>query len=190
MRESKYEVIGTEVIYEGSHVLATADSATFESLADAEYGKDGHAVYILGHTIPGADPKSFRVIRSPYSRDNRRVYCGNVPMDVADLDSFELVRESWTWGTAFMKESFCLEFGNAFDAIEVSDESPAVVGHAWASDGQFYYYGPARVQGADYETFEVIDDQTAKDKYHAYNGNHRDTSTPLPASQPAPATFP
>jgi hypothetical protein len=184
-RKPHYTVLGTEVTYKGRPV-AGADATSFEILSDVDFAKDANSVYVLGYPIDGTDPKSFRVIRSPYSRDNHRVYCGNVPMDGVKLDSFEVVRDCSTWEGIFIKESFIQDFGAAFEAVEVSDKSPAVVGHAWARDGQSYYFGPARVDGADYETFQVVDDSTAKDKNHEYRGSRRDDS----ASQPLPAKFP
>ncbi len=107
-------------------------------------------------------------------------------MDGVKLDSLEVVRESWTWQATLIKEAFIQEFGTAFEAVNVSDESPALVGLAWARDGQFYYYGPARIEGADYETFEIVDHTTAKDKNHEYSGNRRSDA----ATQPLPAQFP
>ncbi len=185
-RETKYSVHGTKVTYGSSRVLDDADAVTFQTLTDGEYAKDARSAFVRGCFIEGADVNSFRLIHSPYSRDRRRVYCGNIPMDVADLQHFELVRESWTWSETVDKVFFCREFGPAFESIVVSEESPAVVGHAWARDGQFYYYGPARVDGADYESFQIIDNTSAKDKHHTYSGILRDDT----ASQPLPATFP
>jgi hypothetical protein len=184
--KSDYSVEGSKVTYHGWQVVAAADPSTFEVLPEVEFAKDKQRVYVLGYVIPGADPKTFRVIKGPYSRDGSTAYCGNIPMKVQDIDRFEVVRCDGSWETCFDKRGFLGHFGYSLESVTVGAGTPAVTGDGWARDVMYYYYGPVRIVAADYDSFEPIDARRAKDRNHTYSGGEPTDAL----RQPMSAKFP
>jgi hypothetical protein len=177
-RENKYHVFPTKVCYD-SRELTGADPSTFQVLAEFEYAKDASHVYVLGHEIPGADAKTFRILDRFYARDASTVYCGNVAMRVDDIEHFEVVRpiETWVgrpnqeWIEFLQETNFLFETGMTFASVHLSPDNHAVIAvSAWARDGKSYYCGPARVEGCDFASFEVLDEKRARDKNQEYTG--------------------
>src|SRR5258706_15955881 len=109
----------------------------------------------MTHKILGADPASFKMIRAPYSRDAVRVYCGTVPMESANVNTFEPLECEGGWEITYDKGSFLFDFGEAFSKLKISQEHPVVTGTGWGRDGKHYYFGPGRVEGADYASFKI-----------------------------------
>lgn len=155
-------------VFRRATVIRGAEPATFELLSTIDYAKDKAHVFLQEHQIPGADPSSFKVIRYPFGRDARRVYCGTVPMAVENIADFEIVSEITSTGATLDRDHFLREHGQEFAHLEVSPEHPAFTCNAWSRDGKHYYYGPARVDGADYESFRIVDRFSAFDKNRKY----------------------
>jgi len=155
-------------VFHRTTVIQGADPATFELLSTTDYAKDREHVFLQEHQIPGADPRSFEVIRYPYGRDATHVYCGTVPMAVEQVKGFEIVSEIGAIGAFPHRGEFLRLHGQAFAHLDVSPEHRVVTCDAWSRDGKHYYYGPARVEGADYESFRIIDRIRASDKNRKY----------------------
>jgi DKNYY family len=154
-----------------------ADVATFQPQYGTLFARDKSHVFLVGpepgsstcEIIVGADPDTFKAIKMPYSRDKSKVFCGTVPMNVANMQAFEVLSNSQMMNTFFDQGSFLFEYGDAFKDFNVSKDQPAVTGNgAWARDGQFYYFGPTRMDQADYATFRVIDGFNSSDKNRKY----------------------
>jgi hypothetical protein len=144
-----------------------ADPATFEVLSNPMYSADSERVFVRGHMIPGADRKTFHLIKEPYGRDASAIYCGTLKMNVYDRDAFEVVSELGYWSGSDGKQ-LVFEFGDEFK--DVSKDAGAVIGVAWARDGKAYYYGPARIEGADYSSFQIVGTYEARDKNRVFTG--------------------
>jgi len=150
-----------------------SDKETFTILSnsDGHYAKDKDCVFLMGQTIPGADPGSFKLMKGSYGKDKERVFCGNVPMQVSKVESFEVLESShYSWSKIYDKKTFIFEYGDSLAEVPVSKEKPANFTVGWGRDGASYYYGPAKVEGADYDSFKVIDIKNAKDKNNKYEG--------------------
>jgi hypothetical protein len=39
-----------------------------------------------------ANPKAFKIIEWPYSKDDKRIYNGNLPMEVDNIEAFEITK--------------------------------------------------------------------------------------------------
>jgi hypothetical protein len=117
--------------------------------------------------VVGADPASFKVIGYGYGRDAKRVYCGTVPMAVEMPDDFEILSKGEP-GSTNDRATFLRLFGQAFAHLEISKYHPVQTCEAWGRDGKHYYHGPSRVEGADYESFRIIDKFNAADKNRKY----------------------
>jgi DKNYY family len=96
-------------------------------------------------------------------------------MNVDNIRTFEVVADSYEV-TIDDKNDFLARFGSAFKSLEVSPQHPQTVGTGWAKDGKYYYFGPSRVEGADYASFKVVprgpfdSPETASDKNRQYRG--------------------
>lgn len=165
----RYHKIDGEWSYEG-RVIKEAHSATFQLLSGAEFAKDRARVYVRGFVVPEADPQTFTVIKGPYGKDKKKVYCGTVAMNVHDIDAFEVVSWEGMWNTTFDKQLFVFDFGRSFETLQISEENPAVTGFAVGRDGVAYYSGPARIEGADYASFQAGSMGGGVDKYREYVG--------------------
>ena len=150
-----------------------ADNESFEVLVsdgETQFAKDKDRVWFDSNVIPSADPRSFVPLKGCYGKDRLRAYCGNVPMQVVNLDAFEVISVAGIGGQMTNHEHFVLEYGDAFKDFEVSPKKPAIFNAGWARDGHFYYYGPGRVEGADYATFTIVDSLIARDKNQEFVG--------------------
>lgn len=151
-------------------VIQGADPATFELLPTTDYSKDKSHVFLETHQVHGADPSSFTLINYRFGRDAKRVYCGTVPMAVENIANFEIVVENTSIGATADRDYFLSKYGEEFAHVEVSPEHPVYTSDAWSRDGKHYYYGPARVVDADYESFQIVDWISAFDKNRKYRG--------------------
>lgn len=172
IQPGKYAKDRRRVYYEAQPIVG-ADPATFSVLKEWGYAKDKAHVFIMTIPIRGADPSTFVVIQPPYGRDAKRAYNGTVPMNVADLAHFEPLpcNPSCGWGTHYTSDAFLFDFGDSFASLEISQTNPVITGGAgagWARDGQYYYFGPARVEGADYASFRVINSFESADARRKY----------------------
>jgi hypothetical protein len=152
--------------------LDGADAASFSIVPEGRgyFAKDNTHVWMQQHIIPGADPRTFTPIRWFYTKDRVNVYSGTVTIPGADPATFEVLSGGSALETSYDKEGFADWYGKGFESVEISRERPAVVAIGWARDKNTYFYGPTRVEGADYETFKVIDAFTAADKNRRYHG--------------------
>jgi hypothetical protein len=79
------------VYYKGS-LLVGADAGAFALLKGGPYAKDKNHVYLLDTTVINADPASFAEIGYPYGKDKKSVYCGTLPMNVNNIEEFEVIQ--------------------------------------------------------------------------------------------------
>jgi hypothetical protein len=174
--DASFEVLGNARYAKDKHhvlledeIIPDADPATFQLIGNSSYAKDKSHVYISEFKVRGADPATFRIVVDLYGRDAKRMYCGTIPMEVADMEAFELVKDGGLRSTCYDKGSFLFEYGPAFEQLDVSKTNPAVTSEwTWARDGKYWYYGPGRVEGADYATFRITSEWTAADKNRKY----------------------
>jgi DKNYY family protein len=79
------------VYYKGSRIVR-ADAGTFVLLKGGPYARDKNHVYLLDTIVINADPNSFTEIEYPYAKDMKGVYCGTLPLNVANVAEFEVVQ--------------------------------------------------------------------------------------------------
>jgi len=81
-------------VYYQRYPIPEADPATFVLLKGKQYAKDKDHVYLLEYQVINADPNSFKEIAFPYARDKKNVYCGTVPLDVKNIEEFEVIQSA------------------------------------------------------------------------------------------------
>jgi hypothetical protein len=63
-----------------------ADTSTFEVLTDNGYAVDKRNVFLDWDKVIFANPKTFEVLEFPYSKDENRVFCGTLPLDLNNYE--------------------------------------------------------------------------------------------------------
>lgn len=78
----RYAKDKNHVYFKGT-VIDTANPHTFEFIAnttDGMYAKDGKSVFFDANRLYKADPTSFRLLQTPYAKDQHRLYNGSLPI--------------------------------------------------------------------------------------------------------------
>jgi hypothetical protein len=80
--------------YQG-RMIPDADPATFEVLSEKGYSKDQKHVYLDHEKVIFARPATFELLEFPYARDDLRLYCGTLPIQLStnELGEFRVTNE-------------------------------------------------------------------------------------------------
>lgn len=90
LENSNYAKDKNKVFFQG-RIIRNADSKSFKVIKNSNYSKDKNNVYIFWYKIPFADPETFTIYGFPYSKDKNRVFCGNISINLNEVESFELL---------------------------------------------------------------------------------------------------
>lgn len=113
-------------VYRKGLVIANADPKTFTVISEDGYSKDKNNVYIDNETIIFADPKTFEIIKWPYSKDKKRIYNGNLPMEVNNFQEFN-VNKSNGMKTSTTK-SFFIKLNQEYKWLDTINVKTIIVG--------------------------------------------------------------
>ncbi|MAT73001.1 MAG: hypothetical protein CMJ58_26255 [Planctomycetaceae bacterium] len=135
--------------------LESCDAATFTVIsADGKYAKDKDRVFYCGLPLKGSDAKSFRLLDPPYAVDAKQAYAGNRVLLNANPKALEVVKPGGT------SPPLTPESGR----LVPSDSTAAPTQMwGWARDGQYYYNGSLRIDGAEYGAFKILNTLYGKD---------------------------
>ena len=86
LKNKDFAVDKNAAFYVG-RLIQGADPATFEVIDKSGYSKDKKHVFIDDQIVVFADPSTFRVLEFPYAKDNKRVYCGNIPLIISEKEA-------------------------------------------------------------------------------------------------------
>ncbi len=147
------------------------DAETFEVVGDVGSGwlitKDKNHVYSDGSAITGADPETFYNLGMGYSRDKNHLYHIGGLLEGVDPDRFMMFAKS---GDQVLIQGRLMP---NLDLSSFTQVSNSYFKDKNAAYHRFYYecyYScpPMKIEGSDGVTFEVINEQLAKDKNHVY----------------------
>ena len=170
--DGKYEVSGDVVCYtywtfsfgQRYDTLPEVDAKTFEQVKNW-LGRDASHVYYEDRLIQGADPATLKAHRKPLCSDRKDYYYQGVPLHVADMKNFKVLKNN-TYGL-WAKDSRYVYRDS--DRIEVDDvEAFHVVDWNVATDNVRVYFFGSLLADSDPKTFEYLDDLYAKDKSHVW----------------------
>lgn len=195
--DSGYYIRGSKVYYLGgfpstAFEVEGADVRSFEILDDEQaYARDERQVYFNGNVIQAADPSTFEVLESWFSRDINHVYIsGEVFTD--NPAHFEILGESLYrdsehvyWSTNIISDDpaslvvlFSQDYytyikdsqnvfvnGNVIADADVDTFEVLSSGYARDAD-QVYYFD--QVLPADSGTFEVLEIPYSRDSQHVF----------------------
>lgn len=109
-----------------------------------DFGRNENNVYVGNEKIEGADPKTFSILGFGYSKDAQNVYYWKEKVPDADPKSMIILdRGLQITGADFIRPTVARDKNNVFQ-------------------------GTRKIEGADLESFKVIDDESAKDKSASY----------------------
>lgn len=206
-RHGKYESDGEIVWYSywtfsfGTlhDTLPDADPATFKGVNEW-LGHDAHRVYYKDKLVTGVDVSSLEAERYPLFRDKNDYYYMTTPMNVADINSFKVIKwlddSFWAkdakfayfdtiriegvdlktfkikeWATAIDK-NHVYRYGNV---LELAD--PATYEENWkdlySRDKSHIWYCGKLLEDVDYASFTVDKEGNASDKYGRFDGCRR-----------------
>ena len=80
------------------------------------YSKDKNYVYVNNDIIIFADPNTFEIIEYPYSKDKKRIFNGNLPMEVNNIKEFEVTKRGSL--TESSVKSFFIEWNKDFQWLD------------------------------------------------------------------------
>jgi hypothetical protein len=113
-------------VYWKGHEIENADPKTFEVLNNNGFAKDKNNVYLQNEIVILANPRTFSVLEWPYSRDDKRIFNGNLPMKVDDINEFEVVNSDQT--TSFYTKSFFVKLNQDYDWLDSLSVVGIIVG--------------------------------------------------------------
>lgn len=90
LKNSDYATDKNKAYYKGKPI-PNSDGKTFHVINNENYSKDKNNVYIELYTIMSANPSTFRILKVPYSRDDKKIFCGTIPMQVKNIDEFKVI---------------------------------------------------------------------------------------------------
>ncbi|MBO9702230.1 MAG: DKNYY domain-containing protein [Sporocytophaga sp.] len=189
---SFYAKDSKHVFYLGK-IVKGADPLTFAPVKwiDADfsdnsipvYWKDKANVYFNAKKIEGCDAGTFQNLRGIYGKDRNYVYYGNNTLPKANPEKFRFLNDGIT-----TDETYLFIFDKLVNTpIDLSTFTVVENGdHVFCKDKNHIYlllYGQqdslVKVDGADADTFTLLDRYYAKDKhnvyYYGYNKNNKRT---------------
>ena len=176
-----YKVEDDKVYYEywnegsgqGMKLMEDADAKTFESLefdcnCSFDFGRDKDHLFIDGKTIRDIDPKTFEFIGNYTFKDKDSVYFFGFYNDINDcalkgVDPKKLKLLTYPWAKA--GNILC----HGSDTLTLSDIDDFVpIDEDWGKTKKYVISWNEILQGADPESFRVIDRSSGRDKNHKY----------------------
>src|SRR5690606_16552379 len=141
-----------------------ADYESFK-LLDNGYAKDKFQVYFTDSIVDGADPATFISHEYADARDKNYCYSGRRRLDIKDCGSYTLL-QGW-----YSKDKFFVYYKG--DIVVNADPGSIdfITGSVWVRDNKSYFYEGKQVNFVDYNSFQYLDYNYAKDKNNVYYNN-------------------
>nr|WP_293301816.1 DKNYY domain-containing protein [Allomuricauda sp.] len=81
-------------VYWRGFEIENCDPETFKVITENGYAKDKKNVYLDTEIVIFANPSTFEIIEWPYAKDDERIFNGNLPMNVDNIEEFEITKSS------------------------------------------------------------------------------------------------
>ena len=106
--------------------IENADPKTFEVITENGYSKDKNNVYLDNEMVIFANPNTFKVIEWPYSKDDKKIFNGNLPMDVDNIKEFEITKSGGLKNSTM--KSFFIEWNHDYKWLDTINVKGIIVG--------------------------------------------------------------
>lgn len=135
LKNSNYAVDKNSVFFIG-RILKDANPKTFEVLNKKGYSKDNKFVFLDDEKVIFANPQQFNLIEFPYSKDDKNVFCGTIPIELRgkEIEEFQVTNEDELMSQ--MKSSILLshfiEMNPNYEWLDTLNITAVIVGE-WAT---------------------------------------------------------
>jgi len=106
--------------------ISNADPMTFKVITENGYSKDENNVYLDNEIVIFANPNTFEVIKWPYSKDDERVFNGNLPMEVDNIQEFEITKGGGLKSSS--TKEFFIEWNEEYKWLDTLNINGIIVG--------------------------------------------------------------
>ena len=173
-------------VYYGNEILEGANPKTAE-LIGFSLLKDDKNVYYMGKKIENADIMSFKVLNEYSAKDKNHVYIGNSSIGLWKLDkienpeTFEFLSDTINTDSFYGKDKYNVYYVNriflscfgtytwiGFKVEGINKDKVEVLNKWFIKDDKNIYFKGKILEGADYNTFEVLPNGDGKDKNRSY----------------------
>ena len=113
-------------VYRRGVEIDKADPKTFKVISENGYSMDKYNVYLDNEIVIFANPKTFKVMEWPYSKDDKRIYNGNLPMEVDNIEEFEITKSGG--GKTSSMKSFFIEWHKEYKWLDTLNVNGIIVG--------------------------------------------------------------
>jgi hypothetical protein len=91
LKNKSYAKDKNKVLFEG-RVIEDANPNTFQVINNDGYSKDANYVFVDLEKVVNGNPQTFICLDFPYSKDEKTVYCGTLPMFVKNINEFKVTK--------------------------------------------------------------------------------------------------
>lgn len=127
LKNKAYAKDKDHVFYKGK-IIPDADPTSYNLLEREFFAKDKNHVFLFYYKLEGANPETFTELKFPYGRDDKRVFCGTIPMNVHNIDAFKVVKSSKSYNT-LGKDIFMESNAPDFDFLDTLQTDMVI--HSW-----------------------------------------------------------
>lgn len=94
LKNDKYAKDKSSVFYVGN-IIQNADPKSFEVINKNGYSKDKQNVFLGEEKVIFANPKTFEILEFPYSKDDKHIFCGTLPLKIEEnmISEFKVTNE-------------------------------------------------------------------------------------------------
>jgi hypothetical protein len=188
---SGFLAVDSKSVFRSGKLVSNANSSTFGHLkhrfSNLNFYTDDQHVYYFTNIVDDADPGTFEVIGSYFSKDHKHAYfCSKKchKIDSTDIKTFRAmsIKSNWANASVYARDKsrvfFCAELKENNPCAPLPDSDPdsfEYIGKYFSRDMSKVFFREKVVRGADAATFEIFqaDDQSglyrARDKSSIYN---------------------
>lgn len=186
------ELIGSSLLKDDKNVyymgkkIKDVKIRNFEKLGK-NYWKNENKIYYRDKKIENADITSFKVLNEYSAKDKNHVYIGNSSIGLWKLDkienteTFEFLSDTINTDSFYGKDKYNVYYVNriflscfgtytwiGFKVEEINKDKVEVLNDWFIKDDKNIYFEGKILEGADYNTFEVLPNGDGKDKNRSY----------------------
>ena len=182
------ELIGFSLLKDDKNVYYMGEKVkdvkikNFEKLGQ-NYWKNENKIYYQDKKIENADIMSFKVLNEDFAKDKNNVYDGNesIGRGIKDPKTFEflpngIIYDVWLYGkdkyNVYYIENKMINCFNSYYFIYevkgINKDKVEVLNKWFIKDNKNIYFKGKILEGADYNTFEVLPNGNGKDKNRSY----------------------
>ncbi|WP_180336319.1 DKNYY domain-containing protein [Pontibacter ramchanderi] len=128
LKDKRYGKDRNHVFFEG-RIIPKADPKSFQIIQSkgySTYSKDKTNVFLDDAKVVFANPEKFIPFDWPYAKDDRRVFCGTIPIEIKNIEEF-IVTETSGAKTSMTKSHF-IKLNEKYAFLDTLDVNGVIFG--------------------------------------------------------------